>query len=248
MDILNSQWFLSMLMKSGKTPQQRLLGMYDVLDDWLRAPLIREQLNTYTPFYPKPSEALLDYLMHEARACGSKTPEALAQQLYFIAMAALNEASSNPACGSIAHAKVAAEALLQAQKKKNLSTSKPFAYGLAASLATFFAIGGIAYSSLATAPEVPVITAAKPAPITNASLMASPAQTAELLASLEQMRKGTCHFPEALQLPDSEKAVYLENLVGGQITVNAKEQELVRRLMEKVRCNYTPMLMANSVG
>ena len=52
----------------------------------------------------------------------------------------------------------------------------------------------------------------------------------------------------ARQLPDSEKTVYIENVVGGQMTVNAQEQALMRKLMNKVRCNYTPALMANSVG
>jgi hypothetical protein len=248
MDILNSEWFLSMVKKSGNTPQQRLLGMFDVLADWLAAPLIREQLAVQGSGYPTPTEGLLRYLTMEARTCGFDAPEALTQQLYFIAIAALNEGCTTNNRTSLVHAKVAAGALLRAQKQATKRLPRPFSYGIAASLFGLIAIGGmLTYKSVP--PETSFVTAAKPiTPVAPASAMASPAQTAQLLASMELMRKGTCHFPEALQLPDSEKAVYLENVVGGQITVNAREQKLVKKLMEKVRCNYTPMLMANSVG
>ncbi|HLD09162.1 MAG TPA: hypothetical protein VJB68_03860, partial [Methylophilaceae bacterium] len=71
---------------------------------------------------------------------------------------------------------------------------------------------------------------------------------AALFATIEQMRKGECQYPEALQLPDSQKGIYLTNVVGGQISLNAADQALVAQLLKKVRCNYTPMLMKNSVG
>lgn len=249
MDILNSAWFLSMLKKSGKTPQQRLLGMFDILGDWLYAPAVREALNTDHP-YPKASYTLEIFLTQEAKSLGAAMPELLAQQLYFIALTALKEEIASPDCGSIKHAKVAAAALLKAQKQKDTSIPKPVAYGLAASLFASITIGSLIFSSQVSVAKAPIKVAAlnpEPLPVPP-SLMASPSQTAELFASLEQMRKGTCHFPEALQLPDSEKSVYIENVVGGQITVNVQEQALVRKLMSKVRCNYTPMLMANSVS
>ncbi|HZV61131.1 MAG TPA: hypothetical protein VFF75_01815 [Methylophilaceae bacterium] len=249
MDILNSAWFLGMLKKSGRTPQQRLLAMFDILDDWLHAPVVRNALES-DHLYPRAADALEDFLTQEAKSLDAAMPELLAQQLYFIALTALKEEIARPDCGSIKHARVAANALLQAQKQRDPSVSKPVAYGLAASLFASLAIGNLMFSTHAFGTRTPSeVVAVKPQPVpTSAALIASPSQTAELFASLEQMRKGTCHFPEALQLPDSEKAVYLENVVGGQITVNVQEQALVRKLMGKVRCNYTPMLMANSIS
>lgn len=249
MDILNSAWFLNMLKKSGKTPQQRLLGMFDILHDWVNAPSIREALATDQP-YPEAAHTLENFLIQQAKSLDAAMPELLAQQIYFIALTALKEEVNNPDCGSLMHAKVAADALLKAQRQENTAISSPIAYGLAASLFASIAIGSLLFSSQAPVTKTPVniaVAETKPLP-PRSSLMASPMQTAELIASIEQMRKGTCHFPEALQLPDSEKAVYIENVVGGQITVNAQEQALVKKLMSKVRCNYTPMLMANSVG
>lgn len=250
MDILNSTWFLGMLKKSGSTPQQRLLGMFDILADWLDAPAVRNALAA-EQFYPQATQMLESFLAQEARSLKAAMPELLARQLYFIAITALQEEIAQPDCGSLMHARAAAEALLKAQKQKRIPAPKPLAYGMAASLIAAIAVGSsLALTHQPSVAKQPVTVATalpQPSPI-PAAMVASPSQTAELFASLEQMRKGTCHFPEALQLPDSEKTVYIENVVGGRITVNAQEQALMRKLMSKVRCNYKPMLMANSVS
>src|SRR5690606_16208331 len=124
MDILNSAWFLSMLRKTGRTPQQRLLGMFDILQDWVNAPSIRETLAT-DQLYPKAAYPLENFLMMEAKSLGAAMPELLAQQLYYIAQTALKEELANPDCGSITHGRIAANALLQAQKQKISSISRP---------------------------------------------------------------------------------------------------------------------------
>lgn len=249
MDILNSTWFLGMLKKSGSTPQQRLLGVFDILADWLDAPSVRNTL-TADQFYPQATQMLENFLAQEARSLKAAMPELLARQLYFIAITALKEEINQPHCGSLMHARAAAEALLKAQKQKRIFAPQPLTYGMAASLAAAITVGSLAVTyQPSVAKQAVTIAAALPesSPIPVAAV-ASPSQTAELFASLEQMRKGTCYFPEALHLPDSEKTVYIENVVGGRITVNAQEQALMRKLMGKVRCNYTPMLMANSVS
>jgi len=249
MDILNSVWFLGMLRKSGQTPRQRLLGMFDILADWLEAPTVRTALAA-DQVYPQPAHDLERFLAQEARALNAALPELLAQQLYFMALTALKEEIANPRCGSLQHARTAAEALLRAQKQQPLNVSRQFAFGMAVSLIASLAIGVMYLSSPHPQIEASVKTATIESNPTAAPVsdVASPSQTAELFASLEQMRRGECYFPEALQLPDSEKTVYIENVVGGQMTVNAQDQALMRKLMSKVRCNYTPALMANSVG
>jgi len=37
-------------------------------------------------------------------------------------------------------------------------------------------------------------------------------------------------------------------VIGGQVSPNVKDQELARTLMQKVRCDYVPILMANSTS
>ena len=41
MDIFNSQWLFKMLVKSSKTPRGRILSLFDILQDWIRAPNIQ---------------------------------------------------------------------------------------------------------------------------------------------------------------------------------------------------------------
>lgn len=73
------------------------------------------------------------------------------------------------------------------------------------------------------------------------------AQDASIMyAKYEQMRNGTCQFPEALQIPDKDKAIYLENVVGGKLPTNLNDLAIANIYLEKVRCNFTPMLMAHS--
>jgi len=44
MDIFNSPWLIHMLAKSSKTPQGRLLSLFDILEDWLLAPNLQKPL------------------------------------------------------------------------------------------------------------------------------------------------------------------------------------------------------------
>ena len=69
-----------------------------------------------------------------------------------------------------------------------------------------------------------------------------------MYAKYEQMRNGTCQFPEALQIPDKDKAIYLENVVGGKLPTNLNDLAIANIYLEKVRCNFTPMLMAHSTS
>lgn len=251
MDILNSAWFLGMLKKAGATPRERLLALFDILDDWVNAPHIREKFGSVEINGDQP-QALLEYLTAQAIAGGAQGPEVLAQQLYFMAMSMLQEELRSPGCAASQHAKQVAQALIQAQTERGRFISKRSAYAMAASV---FFVTGIASMLIFgaanplgdkpnSASRIVVIT---PAANTE-SVEAGPEQTAALFATIEQMRKGECQYPEALQLPDSQKAVYLSNVVGGQISSNAADQALVAQLLKKVRCNYTPLLMKNSVG
>lgn len=67
-----------------------------------------------------------------------------------------------------------------------------------------------------------------------------------MYAKFNQMRTGTCQFPEAIQIPDKHKAVYIERVVGGQLPNDLTDLAIANTYLEKVRCNYTPVLMANS--
>lgn len=260
MDILNSDWLMHMLAKAGKTPQARLLGLFDVLDDWIDAPGISSQIKFDN--LDVNHSALHTYLSLEAAKAGATLPDMLATQLCLMAISACCEklqkktSQTNRSLPTtpLLHAKQAAKALIAAQTKKEFHIKKSSAYAIAASFVGALVVAGTLlslqpnstiHSNKAAIASNAVDT--KPTLVASGSF-ASPEDTAALFAQIEQMRKGSCQLIEAIQLPDSYKKVYFENIVLGRISTDPNDQKLVKELLQKVRCNYTPMLMANSTG
>ncbi len=268
MDILNSDWLISMLKKSSNTPHGRLLSLFEILEDWLNAPNITEQLQSKAAEQPN-SHQLQDYLTIEAAKAGAAMPEMLANQLYFMVISAaqerlhantlghplsnsLHEFDSPCNHSSFGHAKSAAHALIIAQTKKEFYISKSTAYGIAASFLGVLAVVGALYmnqhlnqpAEKNVASNMP-IQAAIPQ-LVSADNLADPEQTAALMAQIELMRHGNCQLIEAIQLPDQYKGIYLNMVVNGQVSTDPREQKIAFALLKQTRCNYTPMLMANS--
>lgn len=255
-NLLNSDWLIHMLKKSSAKPSVRLLSLFDILEDWLDAPVVREQLNQQTFNASQiTGHKLQDFLTVEAAKAGAAMPEMLASQLYFMAIAASQEklnANTELALhqSSLMHAKSAAKALVTAQTTPEYRISKTSAYAIAASFMGALVVAGSLFIHSQSKPViVPQLAYVQPSEVaTNASLIASAEQTSALIAQINQMRKGSCQLIEAIQLPDSYKKVYFENIVAGQISTNIHDQKLVHEMLEMVRCNYTPMLMANSIN
>jgi hypothetical protein len=250
MDILNSNWLIKMLEKSSQNPHERLLALFDILEDWLEAPSIHEQLNGQFS-KPKNAKLLQDFLSAEAVKAGAAMPETLANQLYFMAISAISdalEANIHAAPGhAFIHAKSAANALILAQTKKELRIAKSSAYAMAASFFVAITVAG-GWFSLRETSAPTSLAQVNPQTILVAAPMASPDQTAALMAQLEQMRHGNCQLIEAIQLPDNVKGIYLNMIVNGQVSTDPHEQQIAMELLKQTRCNYTPMLMANSTG
>jgi len=251
MNILNSEWFLRMLNKTGASPSGRLLAVFDILGDWVDAPQVGPQLDNVA-LDSTQSQALIEYLTTQARAAGAQQPELLAQQLYLMAQSMLQQELRSPASVTSRNARLAAQALIQAQTQKEHFIGKRSAYAVAASACLCTMLGGSLLMMNVGAPAaklVPVsVVQVKPRQQPSELLVANPRQTAAMFASLEQMRGGTCQYPEALMLPESQKSIYIDSVVGGQVPTMTRDQQVFDELLKKVRCNYTPMLMANSLG
>lgn len=253
LDLINSDWLIRMLKKSSNKPQARLLSLFDILEDWLDAPYAQQPVSSTSQARPNSTlptnHHLQDFLAIEAAKAGAALPEMLASQLYFMAVAAAQEKLQANNQLSLSHAKNAASALIAAQTEKEFRIAKTSAYAIAASfLGALIVTGSLFIHNKTDLPSSQKVAQTTPYTAVNASPIASPQQTAALLAQLDQMRKGNCQLIEAIQLPDSSKKVYFENVVLGQISTNIEDQKLVQHLLEMVRCNYTPMLMANSKG
>lgn len=247
MDILNSNWLVQMLAKAGKTPQTRLLSLFDILDDWTEAPGVSEQFETVEH---AGAVALKAYLSLEAAKAGAALPEVLATQLHMMAASAIQEKLAGHNKAALVHAKSAAQALITAQTKKEFHIARSSVYAIAASFIGILVIASsiLLYNStdIAQPPQVGIAqqsTIFKP--VVN-NVTASPQSTVALMKQIEQMRSGNCQLIEAIQLPDEQKSIYFQNIVLGQISTDPKEQALVRELLGKIRCNYSPMLMKKS--
>jgi hypothetical protein len=199
---------------------------------------------------------LQDFLTIEAAKAGAAMPEILANQLYFMAVAAVQEKLQANNHKSMSHAKNAARALIAAQTKKEFRITRQSAYAIAASfLAVFIVTGSLLISNFNHANKLaplatlqPFVQPIVPHVLATSELTASPEQTAALMAQIELMRHGNCQLIEAIQLPDNLKGIYLNIVVNGQVSTDPYEQKMAMELIKKTRCNYTPMLMANSTG
>ena len=275
MNILNSQWLIKMLEKSSQTPHGRLLSLFDILEDWLEAPTIREQIGEQFSS-PKHAKILQDYLSLEAAKAGAAMPEILASQLYFMAISAINEhlqpqglspqnipAKAGYSCvkannhKGLSHAKSAANALILAQTRKEFYIAKSSAAMAASFLGVLVIVASAFMFNLKQTQKAEQlvklqsatqsILAASTAPtLAIPEMTASPDQTVAIMAQLELMRHGNCQLIEAIQLPDSQKGIYLNMVVNGQVSTDPYEQKIAMELIKKTRCSYTPMLMANS--
>lgn len=252
---LNSSWLIKMLEKSSMTPRGRLLSLFDILEDWLDLPVavsVAAQPLTNTKLQ---NNLLQDFLTMQAAKAGAVMPDILANQLYFMAIAAAQEKLNGSKTKSLSHAKSAASALIAAQTNKQFHVSKNVIYATAASFFVVTVIAGSLFVFNINQKSINNITNISQVPIQSiipqlvaADTMADPQQTIALMAQIEQMRHGNCQLIEAIQLPDSQKGIYLNMVVNGQVSTDRKEQTIALDLLRRTRCNYTPMLMANSTG
>ena len=251
MQILNSEWLIKMLEKSGATPEAKLLSLFDILSDWLEAPQIHAALKLESSQKDTPY-LLLNYLSKQAKEAGAAMPEMLAEQLIFIAKSALKDRIESSECASFIHAKQVANALISAQcEREAIQLKKTTIYSALAIFVGAITIGALIYTHPQSDP-VQNIVASSMFEQTNAKnnedVAGNPKETADMYASIETMRGGDCQYIEALQIPDADKKIYLENVVGGQVPTNVHDQLIAQHYLQKIRCNYTPMLMKNSTN
>jgi len=256
MEIFNSAWLLKMLAKAGATPQNRMLSLFDILEDYLQAPSthLADALPAST-LVNNDSEALLVFFTQQAEACGAENPAMLAQHIVLIARNAALQTINDPTSRNLSHAKKAAQALILAQTQRAWSLAKwtrmPGPYATAAGAALLIGVASMWLPVLAQ--QLQTTTAktnrhqSKAATSTASATQALSANdAAQMYAKYELMRNGTCQFPEVLQIPDKDKTIYIENVVGGKLPTNLDNLAIANAYLEKVRCNFTPMLMVHS--
>ncbi len=243
--LLQSDWLIRMLDKSSHSAAHKLLNLFAILDDLLSSPLLNTQ--AAPAVQPASNERLQTYLTTQAQLAGARLPDMLANQLYFMALSACQEKLQHPHSTALQHAKQAAKALIDEQTKLDINWLAVRNYGIVCTALLLGALGGY-FGRIQTHPRIP--QADKVAEVTPPpnplSQEASPMETAAIYSRLENMKHGDCRLIEAIQLPERLKSIYVENIVNGRVTTNRDEQVLVNQLLDQVKCNYTPKLMANS--
>jgi len=242
--LLQSDWLIGMLDKSGKQASHKLLGLFNILDDLLSSPLADTPASAATA--PVQSGRLQTYLTQQAQRAGARLPEMLANQLYFMALSACQEKLAHKQSSALQHAKHAAQALIDEQTKLEINWLAIRNYGVVMVALVTGVIGGYYWHMQFEAPPAIQTVATHTPPSHPLSFEASPTETAAIYSRLETMKHGDCRLIEAIQLPERLKSVYIENIINGHVSTNRDEQVLVNQLLDQVQCNYTPKLMANS--
>ena len=242
--LLQSDWLISMLDKSGKQASHKLLGLFNILDDLLSSPLADTQPTR--PSAPPQPERLQRYLTQQAQLAGARLPDMLANQLYFMALSACQEKLAHKQSSALQHAKQAAQALIDEQTKVQINWLAIRNYGVVMVALVTGVMGGFYWHMQFETPQPEQVVEAHQPPPHPLSLEASPTETAAIYSRLETMKHGDCRLIEAIQLPERLKSVYIENIINGRVSTNRDEQVLVNQLLDQVQCNYTPKLMANS--
>jgi hypothetical protein len=253
MQVLNSGWLIKMLEKAGKTPEARILSLFEILADWSAAPHFKEHFLVELNDATEPT-LLLEYLHQQAQQTKAAAPKMLAEQIVLLAKISLSSQLTTNNSDALQHAKETAKALIKAQCEKERTPFKDY-FRLDKQRACI----GVAFTAIILIVGGAVLFKQKPEDSFNQAniqadahlndqVTSDPKLTADMYASLETMRGGDCRFIEALMIPEADKKVYVENVVGGQVPATLHDQMIAQRYIQKIRCNYTPMLMQNSTN
>ena len=113
--------------------------------------------------------------------------------------------------------------ILRKQKKSSALQNHPLMQWPPALLAQSLCVGGwfiINVESSDKHRHTCRSTSLYTARLAASELIASPEQTAALIAQIEQMRHGNCHLIEAIQLPDNIKGIYMNMVVMGKFRLD----------------------------
>lgn len=237
--MLHSDWLLHMLDKAGASPRARVLALFDILQDWSAAPGVDRKAGLTTP-----SPALLAYLSQQLSALGASEPDMLSQQIYCLALGALQVSHGDDGMHAFVQGRQAAAVLLQAHLPRR---GLPVAIGMATAASVLLAATALfLLQGHASHENVPVMPAQAMSTQTLRPLFvasASPDQIASLHDSLERFRRGVCQYPQALMLAPEDRSVFLENVVNGTVPADSGQLHEARQLAQKVECYYAPVAM-----
>lgn len=246
---MDAETLISKMSSKAEEPTKQLLSLFDIL---------REHIAHHpqaTPASEKIFNAKLNqHCVKLGQLARANHPKTLADHILFIAENAFLQEAAHPECKSLAHAKKVAQALLQAQTHapnffQSFAQQPKMLVGALLSLSALLVGSWLFFTQSNYIPpqKIAVTDNTNNSKTTRKLQDSLTAQEASAMYNkFEMMRGGTCRYIEAIQIPDQDKAVYLESVVGGKLPTNLKDLATANAYLEKIDCNYTPMLMKKS--
>lgn len=237
MNIFSSGWLQRMADKAGKTPADRIHAVFQILQDWMEAPGMRQQLRD-APLDAASQQVLKAYLQQLVEASGATNPAVVTVQLHMMLLGALNEEMRQPGSQALEHGRTAALLLLTSQLPDRRVSSANIA--LAASVALMAGIMSMFFTQRQPEPSVAgpmqLIAIAPAAP--------NPDKVAAMYHLHDQMRTANCSYPQALMLAPEQRVPFLENVVNGNLgKIQPESMIMINQLYQKVDCYYPPAAM-----
>lgn len=244
MKIEHTKQLIDFMQNERKSAENGLLSLFDALNQHL---LENENSAIAASIF---DQTLQNFCCKQAELLNAHHPEMLAEHIVLIARNAFDHQLKEPQSNSLLHAKQAASALIKAQTETtprlNTTTKRNAIFASIATIGLALAF----WSQFNAQPTAPL----SPSRINITNKIESRAPTdgitaneaAAMYAKFDMMRNGTCRYLEALQIPDQDKAIYLENVVGGKVPNNLGDLAKANAYLEKIHCSYTPMLMKTS--
>jgi len=242
MQTLFSDWLKRMVSKSATTPEARIVNLFGILQDWLEAPGMREQL-LVAGLDADGHRAIHAFLLALTAEAKLDESEKLAFQLSFILLGAITEEIRSPGNRAMAQAGEAAAKLIAAARPPRAGRPRAMA---AASVAVLALTSGALLLPAST--PGPLAPAEKNRAVLQARTPALPSSRPDRLAAIYQMhdliRTGQCSYPQALMLAAEQRAAFLEGVVNID-TLNTATSNLdeISRLYHTVKCSYAPAAM-----
>ncbi|WP_204150160.1 TetR/AcrR family transcriptional regulator [Leptolyngbya sp. CCY15150] len=124
-DVNWREWFQKTVEKQATAPAERLLAMFDVLEEWFSQPdfrgcaFINSSVELVDPEHPgyqvaiEHQQALYGYILHLVQAAELDSPDAVAEQLLLLMEGAIVVAMMRRSPAAATHAKTAAAMLIQ---------------------------------------------------------------------------------------------------------------------------------------
>lgn len=207
MELLESAWFFRMVEQQGRTPAQRLLAIFSVLETWLSAPGMRERLLTtqHTHVFLYNNPIFKDFLTRIAVAARARQPASLVNQLIILLQGALAEDLRDPKAGAIGEAGKAAHALIA----EACATRKTAWHWVAGGMAAAITAIALVYPAqkLSWVPDAHIATV--PVRVAAQSPGFNPDSMEAVLALQELIAKGVCPAPQLLAMPPGQVTAYM---------------------------------------